>query len=159
MNNQREKFEEWITWIYEFTWGKIPDFEKHDGSGDFYENAEVQNAWSSWQAALESVQQPDQVAEPVAWMTEDGRVATSETRNTAMASSSVKNFNIPLYTAPIAAVPEGYVIVPVVPTYAMLDEGGRRLQENIPAKSELEFQADAHTAWDGMLAAAPKQGD
>lgn len=37
----------------------------------------------------------------VAWMTEDGRVATDETKRTGMASSSKVNFCIPL-----AAIPE-----------------------------------------------------
>ncbi len=126
-------------------------------------NAFREIAEKSWQAAL---QQPAQVAEPFGYVVERNHNISRQYRyefclpdeisgvykDTAIAIHKV-------YAAPIAAVPEGYVIVPVVPTYAMLDEGGRRLQENIPAKSELEFQADAHTAWDGMLAAAPKQGD
>jgi hypothetical protein len=40
--------------------------------------------------------------EPVAWMTEDGRVASDETKRTAMARVSKAVFCIPLYTAPPA---------------------------------------------------------
>ena len=42
---------------------------------------------------------PVQAQEPVAWMTEDGRVSTAETKNTAMASTSRPVFNIPLFLA------------------------------------------------------------
>jgi hypothetical protein len=39
-------------------------------------------------------------AEPVAWMTTDGRIATDETKNDAMANSSKAAFCIPLFAAP-----------------------------------------------------------
>ncbi|MPS76544.1 MAG: hypothetical protein E2591_00545 [Achromobacter sp.] len=46
------------------------------------------------------------VAGPVvAWMTEDGRVATDETKRTGMASTSRVNFNIPLVRAALASAP------------------------------------------------------
>jgi hypothetical protein len=57
--------------------------------------------------------------------------------------------------AAAAGVPQGWKLVPVEPTPEMLDEAGRRLTENPAPRTALEFQADAHTAWDGMLAAAP----
>lgn len=44
--------------------------------------------------------QPQVEQEPVAWMTEDGRVATDDLKRSAMASSSKASFNIPLYTHP-----------------------------------------------------------
>lgn len=40
-----------------------------------------------------------ELGEPVAWMTNDGRVSTSKTKE-VMPNSSRKNFNIPLYAAP-----------------------------------------------------------
>ena len=46
--------------------------------------------------------------EPVAWATEDGRVAMAKTRDNAMPNASKVSFTIPLY-----AIPEGYVVVPV----------------------------------------------
>jgi hypothetical protein len=39
-------------------------------------------------------------SEPVAWMTTDGRIATDETKNDAMANSSKAAFCIPLFAAP-----------------------------------------------------------
>ena len=51
----------------------------------------------------------------------------------------------------------GWKLVPEEPTPEMLAEAAARLQEeDFAAQSELEFQADAHTAWDAMLAAAPE---
>ncbi len=43
-------------------------------------------------------------AKPGAWMTEDGRVATAQTKETAMPKQSAVNFNIPLYfgAAPVS---------------------------------------------------------
>jgi hypothetical protein len=38
--------------------------------------------------------------EAVAWMTDDGRVATDETKTMAMHGSTAKSFHIPLYAAP-----------------------------------------------------------
>jgi hypothetical protein len=51
--------------------------------------------------------------------------------------------------------PDGWRMVPIEPTHAMLDEAGRRLAEQMSARTALEYQADAHIAWDGMLAAIP----
>lgn len=54
-------------------------------------------------------------------------------------------------------VPAGWKLVPIEPTMGMLDEAGQRLsREKYRATTALEFMADAHAAWDGMLAAAPQ---
>ena len=45
---------------------------------------------------------------------------------------------------PAAEVPEGYALVPVEPTEAMLDEGGE--------------WTDAYAVWSAMLAAAERKG-
>lgn len=50
--------------------------------------------------AEEAVRQALAAQVPVAWMTEDGRVATDETKRTAMASSSRPVFHIPLAIIP-----------------------------------------------------------
>lgn len=56
---------------------------------------------------------------------------------------------------PATGAMPGWVLVPIEPTHEMLDEGGRMIQEQIAASTAMEFQADAHNAWCGMLRAAP----
>lgn len=52
-----------------------------------------------------------QSGEAVAWMTCDGRIATDETKRTAMANSSKPSFSIPLYAAsPAAPAPSAVVL-------------------------------------------------
>ena len=48
-------------------------------------------------ALREAIAEPEQTAEAVAWMTEDGRVASNATKQMSMVSPSNAAFNIPLY--------------------------------------------------------------
>lgn len=52
--------------------------------------------------AEEAVRQALAAQQPVAWMTEDGRVSTDATKRTAMPSASQIVFNIPLALIPEA---------------------------------------------------------
>ena len=58
----------------------------------------------------------------------------------------------PLYTAPPAAVPAGFVLVPVEPTQSMLDANG-----DCPGYPEGKawLERDARETWKAMLAARP----
>lgn len=48
--DERAAFEAWITDLFMEAYGKPPSFAKHDGSGNFYEDYRVSNAWTAWQA-------------------------------------------------------------------------------------------------------------
>lgn len=48
-------------------------------------------------------------AEPVAWMTEDGRVCNVKTKADAMHASTAESYSIPLYATPVAAAAPGAV--------------------------------------------------
>jgi hypothetical protein len=65
-------------------------------------------AWEAWQAALQS-------GEPVAWMSPNKQSLEFSRPDTVYGSHT-----IPLYASPQPVVPEGYVLVPVEPTEAML---------------------------------------
>lgn len=56
-----------------------------------------------WKDRLESQLAARESAEPVAWLTEDGRIAKDETKQ-CMPSASRENFTIPLFAHPPAAV-------------------------------------------------------
>jgi hypothetical protein len=58
---------------------------------------------------LESQLAEDKKGEAVAWMTDDGRVATDETKRTAMPTASREAFHIPLYAHPAASIPVAIV--------------------------------------------------
>lgn len=62
-------------------------------------------------------------------------------------------------SAPEASEREGWKLVPIEPTPEMLDKAGRELSMNDEsagaAECDLEYQADAHTAYAAMIAAAP----
>lgn len=48
--DERAAFEAWITGVFMEAYGHAPSFEKADGSGDFYEDHRVSNAWEAWRA-------------------------------------------------------------------------------------------------------------
>ena len=50
------------------------------------------------QALRTALEQQQVEQEPIAWMTEDGRIATDATKQSGMASTSKPNFSIPLFT-------------------------------------------------------------
>lgn len=104
-----------------------------------------------------------QPLQPVAWRdsgqtingmrggagTKTYRVITDETKQ-AMPQSVAEAYSQPLYTAPppvAAGVPEGFVVVPVEPTKAML----RAHSENTDGLDDFIAAND----WQRMLAAAP----
>jgi hypothetical protein len=66
-------------------------------------------AWEAWQAALQHS------GEPVAWMSPNKQSLEFSRPDTVYGSHT-----IPLYASPQPVVPEGYVLVPVEPTEAML---------------------------------------
>ena len=93
-------------------------------------------------------------------VTQTNRAAAAEQQVTALTqrldTANALNTEARNQLAQAQAVPEGWKLVPVEPTLEMLAQASMRLQENeFPAETELEFQEDAHTAWDGMLAASP----
>ena len=71
-----------------------------EATGSHYLKSERELMLVAWLAARRAV--PAQ-AKVVAWMTEDGRVASDETKRTAMAKQSAVNFNIPLCRADVPA--------------------------------------------------------
>lgn len=87
--------------------------------------------------------------EPVAWEWQNRHqrhVTNDEERARNLAWDGVKV--IPLYAAPqLPAVPDGWVMVPKVPTMAMMDE----------FDSIIDYGAeDSKDAWSRLIAAAPK---
>ena len=110
------------------------------------------------QCALAAIEADRQArGEPVAWMTEDGRVATSETKETSMPKVAQESFKIPLYTAPQPQqIPEGFKLVPIEPTEEMLKASaksgglGMDFYEHI-GRVSLSYKA--------MLEAAPEAND
>lgn len=104
--------------------------------------------------------------EPVAHSTEDGdRVVTDKTYAGAMrdggaAWSSMRPFSVPLYAAPVtAAVPQGWKLVPVEPTRAIVSalegcKGGyiamyRAMISAAPAAPACEWSVSDDGSWDG----------
>lgn len=73
---------------------------------DFTVHTEAED-WIKFARALLSASKPAAIdgQGAVAWMTDDGRVATDETKRSAMANSSKPAFNIPLYAAPQPSQP------------------------------------------------------
>jgi hypothetical protein len=89
---EREAFERYYFGrTYAGTWNAVRDGE--------YVIERVSDAWRAWQARA-ALPAEKVAAEPVAWMTTDGRIATDETKNDAMANSSKAAFCIPLFAAP-----------------------------------------------------------
>ncbi|STD30407.1 Uncharacterised protein [Edwardsiella tarda] len=86
-------------------------------------------------------------AEPVAYLNRfTGRSFELEQQPGADKDPTVY---IPLYTAPIAPVlPDGYVLVPIEPTMAMLDEFDSIIDHGAE---------DSKDAWSRLIASAPKQ--
>lgn len=90
--------------------------------------------------------------------TDEAREFTEQRKRELIEAIAVGQLQAVAAQAPAAvAVPEGWKLVPLEPTHDMLAQASMRLQQNtFPAESELEFQADAHTAWDAMLSVAPE---
>ena len=99
---------------------------------------------------MKQIEQPAALAEqePVAWW--------HRKSNTFTSGNLVSNFAewTPLYTAPPPAVamPEGYALVPVEPTQAMLDAAGMCI---VPEGKKWLDDSNRET-WTAMLAAAPE---
>lgn len=63
MSNHREAFEAWVNGQFQISYSNDAPLEKDDGSGDFYEDHRVNNAWCGWQAAIEAQAQQTVTAE------------------------------------------------------------------------------------------------
>lgn len=65
---------------------------------------------------------------------------------------------VPFYAAPVAAAPEGFVVVPVEPTDQQVDAGVAQVQATLDALgSGASAETLALVAYDGMIAARPQE--
>ncbi len=90
-------------------------------------------------AALSALKAGEAV--PAGWMTEDGRIATDETKRTAMASPSRSAFNIPLYASPHQ--PAAYGV-----RAAVIEECAKLTEARAAAQSQ--FQKSAYSRGDDI---------
>lgn len=109
---------------------KRPAQQEQGMPDDFYAFWETRPTLSKAEAVAEwEAKQKPARQEPVAWMHQDTLAAMLEARTEARARYPVarltdyddKTDYAPLYTTPQPAIPNGYALVPMEPTQAMID--------------------------------------
>lgn len=92
--------------------------------------------------AQEALQRREQ--EPVAWMTDDGRVCTSETKATSMPKQVASSFSIPLYShpQPTPTPPDRKGLVEKLRNNLRLDDQPYYTQDGKPASLEKMIAAE-----------------
>lgn len=144
LTTDREEFEKWFELTCGLPWGFLA--KRREPSGRYMEIPH-EDAWQVWQASRELLDNRE--AQPVAY-TEQCEISNMQATGLYLRGfpDNSQGRNIPLYTVPPApAVPDGWKLVPIDATRAMIDAAQMVEEDGYDAM---------HKA---MLAAAPEGGN
>jgi hypothetical protein len=138
---------------------ELPAFWMHNITGtvitnDSFTYSKSDGQWKPLYTHPAPLKKPQAQADPVAWMTADGRVASESTKN-QMPTASREALNIPLYThpAPREAVP----VITSEQLWKLYDECCELKQYRGHQEKELDFSKFIGRLRE-LLAAAPSHG-